>query len=221
VLGNLHTLAQEFLFYLEVERGFSKRTAEAYDGDLAQFMKHLQAIGLELTPADVTVDAVRSWMIAMHERGLSNSSIARHLAGLRSFWKFLRFKGIVVSDVPFQVTAPKRHRSLPVYLGAEDLQRLLDAALQQRVAFCAFRDFAVLATFIYAGLRRGELLSLKVSDVDLTEGTLRVVAGKGNKTRVVPMVPELQDMVLPTGVRRKLRCLSAQLWTCTLRGSAT
>ncbi len=195
MIGNLHTLVQEFLFYLEVERGYSKRTAEAYEGDLAKFLRHLEDTGLGLTPDDVTVDAVRSWMVSMHQRGLSNASIGRHLAGLRSFWKFLRFKGTVVSDVPFQVTAPKRHRPLPIYLGPEDLKRLLDATLHQRVAYCAFRDFAVMSTLIFAGLRRGEIINLKVTDIDLTEDTLRVVAGKGNKTRVIPIVPELHAAI--------------------------
>ena len=191
--GNLDTLVQDFLLYLEAERGCSKLTVKAYCADLRDFLAHLATAGAPATPASVTVGAVRSWILAMHGRGLCGNSVARRLAALRSFWRYLRASGVVAEDVLVRIATPRRERPLPVYLGPEDLQRLLDAALRQRTAFCAFRDHAVLATFIYAGLRRGELLHLRTSDVDLEQGILRVVAGKGRKTRLVPMVRELQQ----------------------------
>jgi len=71
------------------------------------------------------------------------------------------------------------------------LSSLLDAALKQRTAFCAFRDYAIIATFIYTGVRRGELLNLRLGDVDAEAKALRVERGKGRKTRIIPMVEEL------------------------------
>ena len=70
---------------------------------------------------------------------------------------------------------------------------MLDATLEQRTVFCAFRDYAVMATFVYTGVRRGELLNLKVGDADLGTRTLRIVRGKGKKTRIIPMVDELKQ----------------------------
>jgi site-specific recombinase XerD len=92
-----------------------------------------------------------------------------------------------------QISSPKREKTVPVYLGKESLQKLLDATLQQRTEYCAFRDYAIMATFIYSGLRRGELLGLKMSDVGLETGSLRVVDGKGKKSRVIPMHGKLRE----------------------------
>ena len=99
-----------------------------------------------------------------------------------------------------KVHAAKRQRSLPQYLSASELRTLLDAVIGQRNTFSAFRDYAIMATFVYTGLRRMELLNLKIADVDLAEGALRIVSGKGGKTRVIPIVAELRRP-WPTGSR--------------------
>lgn len=192
--GNLDTLAEQFLLYLQAERGCTKTTAQAYRADLRDFFRHLDSCGV-YSPGAITVHVVRSWVIAMHSRGLCNNSVARRLAALRSFWHYLMLQGVVGEDVPGQVATPRRERPLPTYLGPDELQRLLDAALDQRTAFCAFRDHAIIATFIFAGLRRGELLELKVRDVDLAEATLRVASAKERKSRIIPLVQELEAAI--------------------------
>jgi len=217
VQGNLDTLAREFLLYLQAERGCTRATAQAYQADLRDFFRHLSDIGVTPTVEEISVDVVRSWVIAMHQRGLCNNSVARRLAALRSFWRYLMIKGLTAEDVPGQVATPRRERSLPAYLGSEELRRLLDAALQQRTAFCAFRDYAIIATFVYAGLRRGELLNLRVADIDLAESTLRVVSGKGRKTRIIPMVPEL-NQALEDWLQMRAKFASGYLFV-TVRGN--
>ena len=191
----MDTLAQEFLLYLQAERGCSHLTAAAYRSDLQQFLMHLQENYPVSKPDEVTVDMVRSWIVGMHHRGLSNNSVARRICALKSFWKYVCEQDLASPMVMGKVSTPGREKTLPLYLNKDDLRKLLDAALQQRTAFCAFRDHAIMATFIYGGLRRGELLNLKVGDVDLSEGTLWVVRGKGKKTRIIPMVDELKRAI--------------------------
>ena len=193
--STMDTLAQEFLLYLQAEKGCSPLTAKAYESDLSQFFAHLQENFTVNDPSDITVEMVRSWIVCMHARGLCNNSVARRISSLKSFWKYLCYNDLASPAVMTNVSTPRREQTLPVYLGKESLQKLLDAALQQRTEYCAFRDYAIMATFIYAGLRRGELLNLKISDVDLGARTLRVVQAKGNKTRIIPLVEELCEAI--------------------------
>lgn len=191
----LDTLAQQFLLYLQAERGCSLLTASAYRSDLKSFLKHLVTTFDVVAPTGITVEMVRSWIVSMHERGLCANSVARRVAAFKSFWKYLCESDLASPTLLLKVRVPKRERTLPQYLTTDELRALLDAALSQKNAFSAFRDYAILATFIYAGLRRAELLNLRLVDVDLTARTLRVVSGKGRKTRVVPVVDELRDAI--------------------------
>lgn len=189
----LDTLAQQFLLYLQAERGCSPLTAAAYRTDLNSFFKHLQTTFDVERHDDITVEMVRSWIVSMHGRGLSANSTARRVAGFKSFWKYLCENDLASPVLLLKVHAPKRQRNLPRYLSAGELRSLLDAAIGQGNAYSAFRDYAILATFVYTGLRRMELLNLRIADVDLGEGAVRIVSGKGGKTRVIPIVAELRE----------------------------
>jgi len=193
--GILYTLAEEYLLYLQAEKGCSPLTASAYRSDLTQFFTHLQQVYQLTEPTGITVEMVRSWIVSMHQRGLCNNSVARRICSVKGFWKYLCEKELVSPIVMAKISTPRRERSLPTYLNAGELRALLKAALSQRTAFCAFRDYAIMATFIYTGVRRGELLNLRLGDVDAEAKALRVERGKGRKTRIIPMVEELIEAV--------------------------
>ena len=189
--GILFTLAQDFLQYLEAERGRSRLTTSSYGSDLRLFFTHLEADGQADEAASVNLQNARSWIVQMHRRGLSSNSVARRVCALKSFARFLHDQGHLELDGLARLQCPTRERTLPTYLTQEELKRLLDAALQQRCAYGAFRDYAMVSVLVFTGIRRGELLRLRVSDADLGECTLRVTKGKGNKTRIVPLVAEV------------------------------
>lgn len=189
----MDTLTREFLLYLQAEKGCSPLTASAYRSDLRQFAALLQRDYGVTDPAKITTDMVRAWIVAMHQRGLTNSSVARRVCSLKSFWRYLSDRDLVAPAVLLRISTPRRVRNLPVHLNEDELRRLLDAAVAQRTARCAFRDYAILATFIYAGLRRAELLNLRLGDLDFIGHVLRVNRGKGRKSRVIPMVEELEQ----------------------------
>jgi len=190
VQGKLYSLAEEFLLYLEAERGCSPLTITSYRSDLTQFFTHLQHVG---EPDEVTalgLSQARSWVVAMHRAGLSPNSVCRRASALKSFCRYLHDQDYIDRNEIARLTAPARVRTLPNHFNEDELKDLLDAALNQRVAYNAFRDFAMLSVLLFTGIRRGELLALRLGDVNLSDRTLRVRCGKGKRTRIVPLVDE-------------------------------
>ena len=191
----LNTLAQDFFVYLEAERGCSPLTTTAYRSDLSQLFAFMQQTGRALRPSELITQVVREWIVQMRRDGLGPNTIGRHIYALRSFWSYLLDCELVAHDPLRRVSVPKRPQRLPNYLTSDEVQQLLDAAANSRTEYCRRRDYAIIATFAFTGIRRGELLNLRLDDVDLTEGMLRVEAGKGNKTRLIPLVAEVVEAI--------------------------
>lgn len=189
----IEPLHEEFLAYLEVERGHSPLTIGAYRSDARLSAGALDEMGAEPNLESLTSQVVRQYIAWMRRRGMRPSSIARRICSLRSFWKYLRDTGYVTHDPFFRVATPKKEPRPPVYLSADELARLLEAAERQSSIFLSFRDKAVLATLVFTGMRRGELLNLRVTSVDFEGQKLVVEKGKGNKTRVLPLALPLQE----------------------------
>jgi len=185
------TLYEEFLSYLDLERAYSPLTIIAYRSDGRLFLRYLQ--GAQHQPSLEAVDrnTVRGYIAWLSREGLKANSIARRLHSLRSFWTYVRDNGYTDRDPFLRVSVPKRGRPLPVYLSADECTALLRAAERQSSALFAFRDRAILSLLVFTGLRRSELLALRLSSVDLGEGTLRVESGKGRKARLLPLAHQL------------------------------
>jgi len=190
VQETLTTLAQDFLVYLEAERGCSPLTITAYQSDLSQLFEFMQQIGVAPIPSDVTTSLIHSWVVHMKRRDLSGSTIRRHVYALKSFWTFLLDFDHVSHDPTRRVATPKRRKGLPNYLNEDELRLLIAAAADHRVDYCRRRNRAIIATFAFTGVRRGELLSLRLPDVDLIDQTVRIEDGKGGKTRILPLLDD-------------------------------
>jgi len=178
---------EEFLAYLDLEANRSPQTVTAYASDFRQFLLCLTETDREPVGEAIDRQTIRQYVAWLRRRGLSVTSICRRLASLRSFWRFLGDNGYTDRDPFVRVSIPKRARSLPVALSAPEAQALLQAAERQPSIYRAFRDRAALSVLLFTGLRRAELLALRLPDVDLGEGTLRIEHGKGDKTRLVPL----------------------------------
>jgi len=190
----MDTAISDFVLYLEAERGYSTHTCRAYRSDLRLFCGFMaEGVGATGT-GDVTTQVVRAWIVSMKGDGLTNSTIARRVHALRSFWRYLTDNELVEHDPLRRITAPKKERKLPQYLRADELRAILDAAQKHHVACIAFRDYAIMAVMVYTGIRKGELIGLKLGDLDLVDGLLRV-HGKRGKWRVVPLADELCSAV--------------------------
>ena len=190
-----------WLGYLGAERRMSGKTLEAYERDARQFLAFLAAhLGgapslkrlAKLTPADV-----RAFMAARRAEGAGNRSLMRGLAGARSFARFLERNGKGKVAALTAVRAPKAPKTLPKPLPASAAKRMIDTELragEAREPWIIARDAAVLALLYGAGLRISEALGLKVKDFTAGADAL-TVTGKGNKTRMVPLLPQVAKLI--------------------------
>jgi integrase/recombinase XerC len=192
-----------WLAHLGAERRMSPKTVEAYGRDARQFLAFLvEHLGgaptlkqlARLTPADV-----RAFLAARRGDGIAGRSLMRSLAGIRSFARFLEREGKGQVGALAAVRAPKVAKSLPKPLLAADATRLADADLragEEREPWILARDAAVLALLYGSGLRISEALGLKRREMpEPGQGDVITVTGKGNKQRMVPVLPQVIQAV--------------------------
>ena len=189
-----------WLRFLGAEKRMSPKTLEAYERDAGQFLDFLgHHLGgapslkqlAKLTPADV-----RAFMAACRAKGLSSRSLMRVLAGARSFGRFLERNGKGKVGALSAVRAPKVAKTLPKPLTIATAKRIADTELragEEREPWIIARDAAVLALLYGSGLRISEALSLKRKDAGAHDAI--TVTGKGNKTRMVPVLPQVAKSI--------------------------
>ena len=182
----MRTAIARFLQFLAVERNASAYTVKSYREDLSALADYLtEAHGGRLpSPGDVTVFDLRGYVAALHESGYAKTSIARHLASLRGFFRFGQREGWAETNPAKPLRNPRKGRSLPHFLSAEDIGRLLSAPPADQPM--GLRDRAILETMYSAGLRVSEVVGLDDGDLDFDAAILRV-RGKGRKERLSPV----------------------------------
>ena len=201
---------EAYLLYLQAERAASPHTLKNYAIDLQQFRTFLGASGcsqsepgvsgstglttglaerggalrraIDLTEIDSL--AIRAFVADLHRRGIARSSIARKLATLRSFFRYLCREGVLQANPAKLVSTPKLPKRLPAHLTVDEVDRLLASPGNQEAPDT--RDQAILELFYASGIRLSELVGLDEQDLDLREGLIKV-KGKGNKERIVPV----------------------------------
>jgi integrase/recombinase XerD len=185
----LATPVERFLDYLAVERGLSRHTVDAYRRDLRRYQIYLGDRGVD-DPTRAIEEDIAGFVADLSAseygdgRRYRPSSVARALAAVRSFHRFLVLEGETKTDPAEGVARPKVPRSLPKPLTVDEVAALVAAPGEDGPL--ALRDRALLETLYGAGLRISELVALDVDDVDLDEGSVRAL-GKGSKERIVPL----------------------------------
>jgi integrase/recombinase XerC len=190
-----------WLEHLASERRMSAKTCEAYGRDVVQFLRFMaEHLGgrvtlarlAKLSPADV-----RAFMAARRGEGIAGRSLMRALAGVRSFARFLERRGRGKVGALAAVRAPKIARTLPKPLPVGDARRVSDPDLragEEQEPWILARDAAVLALLYGSGLRISEALGLRRLDAS-APGDVLVVNGKGNKSRMVPLLPQVSELI--------------------------
>ncbi len=192
-----------WLAHLRAERRLSPKTSEAYARDLRQFLEFLaEHRGARVTLksfAAIEASDVRAFMANRRADEIASRSLMRTLAGLRSFGRFLEREGKGKVGALSAIRAPKIGKSLPKPLAVTAAKRLADAderAGDDREPWIWARDAAVMALLYGSGLRISEALGLKRRDVPAPgEGDVLVVTGKGNKTRMVPVLQNVLGLI--------------------------
>jgi integrase/recombinase XerC len=196
-------LVQQFLDYLQLEKHFSDYTVKSYGADLIQYGQFLAGeigqhnaepplnVVFPETPASIDEKhakaeplQIREFLAYLYAQNYTKSTTARKLATLRSFYKFLIRKNLVQTNPLATIRTPKQEKRLPKCLDLEQVQKLLDAPGDGDLL--AARDKAMLEVLYASGIRVSELVELKLEDIDLQEGVLRVT-GKGRKDRLTPI----------------------------------
>ena len=183
----LTDLTLEFLAALELERGLSRNTLEAYRSDLQQYGVFLSARGrdpLQVTPADLAAFVSELADGTEGRRPLAPATLQRKIACLRSFYRHLRREQIIDHDPTAELRPPRSRGRLPKVLTRDEVNRLLAQPAGNSPA--ALRDRALLETMYACGLRASEAITLELSELDLEAGMLRA-RGKGSKERLVPI----------------------------------
>jgi integrase/recombinase XerC len=194
----------EFLTHLGLEKNASDKTVKSYREDLTQALafardRHKKA---HVSPADWNTRLLRAFVAWLHENGYSKSTIARRLAAVRSFGKFLCREGLLSENPARSLRGPRPDRKLPHFLTLADVKKLLDAPKEHNWA--GRRDRAILETLYSAGIRVSELVGLDLVDADLNDGIV-IVRGKGKKERLALLGPRATAAISAWLIDRQTR----------------
>ncbi|MEM6398229.1 MAG: site-specific tyrosine recombinase XerD [Bacteroidota bacterium] len=176
-----------FKAYLELERGRSAHTINAYAADLRKLPQYLQLRSFDLGPTQIERMHLDDFLAYLHELGLAPRSQARLVSALRTFFQFLLEEELIDNDPTELLRPPKIGRKLPAVLDHDEVQSILAAIDLSKTA--GHRDRAMLETLYACGLRVSELTGLQLDNVKWDRGLVRVI-GKGNKERYVPIGEE-------------------------------
>ncbi|MDR1193049.1 MAG: tyrosine recombinase [Peptococcaceae bacterium] len=177
----------QFYFYLQDEKNLSGLTLQSYNKDWNSFLGWLESRGEETALLDVEkIDeaAVRHYLYHLNQKGLARTTINRHLAAMKSFYKFMLRKNHLAQNPLQGLSMGKAPRRLPHYLDFEEITRVIESPDEETEA--GLRDRAIMEVLYGSGLRVSELVGLTVEDIDLSAGWVRVM-GKGGRQRVAPL----------------------------------
>lgn len=185
----IETYIKQFIHYIEVERGFSPRTIEAYKHDLNKFVDFLLGFN-KRTINKISKTDIRQFLSELAKNGFKkpNSEItrARKLSSIKSFFKYLTREEILKINPASDIEAPKIPEKEPCYLTQDEYQKLLLTVKRTATPYYQFRDLAIITVFLGTGIRLSELVGLTINSVEFDERTIKVT-GKGNKERIIPL----------------------------------
>lgn len=190
-----------FISYLSLEKNYSVHTVKAYQKDIEEFAAFSLA-EYEIENIDeVDYGIIRSWIVSLVNNSISNRTINRKVASLKAFYRFLQRIEKIQTNPLAQHKALKTSKKIEVPFSEQEMQNVLQQ-LSFAEDFEGRRDKLMIELLYTTGIRRAELINLKISDVDLRGNTIRVL-GKRNKERIVPLLSSTKDLFLDYFDERK------------------
>ncbi|MBN1142879.1 MAG: site-specific tyrosine recombinase XerD [Bacteroidales bacterium] len=170
--------------FLKIEKSLSKNSVTAYLSDLDKLKAFLDVRNLDLKPEEITYDILKDFLVWVNELGMNPRSQARLVSGIRSFFRYLLIDERITEDPASLLEAPRPGRKLPVVLSIEEIDRIIAAIDLSKNE--GHRNKAIIETLYSCGLRVSELIELKITNLNFSEGFIKVT-GKGSKERLVPI----------------------------------
>ncbi len=186
---------RQFLRYIELERRYSKHTVSSYMTDLDQFSHFLADLhdGRDVSWKHIDKKHIRYFLMDLQEKNIGRRSIARKVAVIKSFFKYLEKTGFISDNIAASIHMPRFDKKLPAYLTESEVLQVLN--MPAGSSFKAVRDRAVLELFYSSGLRLSELINLRLENLILRENAIRVI-GKGKKERYLPINKHARQRLL-------------------------
>ncbi|MDI9585053.1 MAG: tyrosine-type recombinase/integrase [Acidobacteriota bacterium] len=184
-------LVDLFVDHLRTERGASEATVTAYRSTLARLVGFLGREGETPDFEDVTTAVLRRFAASLKAAGAANSSVARHVHAIRSFWRFVVETYDLGTNASLPLRAPKPDHRIPAVLSLDECQALIDACERNHYRVYRVRDRVLVKLMCVVGLRRSEVIALRVCDYDRPGRAITVAMSKGRKSRLVPIPGDL------------------------------
>jgi len=191
----LNDLFDRFIAYATLERCLEPNTVKWYQSGFKLFCKYLRYKVLATTIDALTTENLRNFLVSRRQQGNSPKTILNLLQSLKSFCTYLVKKGLLINN-PFEgIEKPKLKRKLPEFLDEEEARELLKVCIDTKLYYktARVRNIAIVALFLFTGIRRKELLNLKLNDLNLERGSIKVSAK--NKERLVPLNETVVDFL--------------------------
>lgn len=182
-----------FKAYLKLEKSLSGNSVEAYLSDVAKLTQYLEIAENVKDPKKIEQDDLRQFIQWINELGMTPTSQARILSGIKAFYKYLLMEDEIQEDPTELVEAPRTARKLPDFLNDDEVDDLTKAIDRSKPE--GDRNYAIIETLYGCGLRVSELVNLLLTNLHLDEGYIRVI-GKGNKERLVPITSHASKAIL-------------------------
>ncbi|AXT60701.1 integrase [Aquimarina sp. AD10] len=181
----------EFLDYLLLEKKYSEHTVKAYKTDLSSFLMFYQNEYENTLLAEANYQQIRSWIVSLVDTGVSNRSINRKVSSLKTYYKFLLKIDQIESNPLAKHHALKSPKKLQIPFSVKEVEEVLDNFVDNE-DFESVRDKLIVELFYATGIRRIELVGLKMTDIDLANMQIKVM-GKRSKERYLPLLPSVSE----------------------------
>ena len=178
-----------FLDYLQLEKKYSVHTITAYESDLCTFQEFIQRTFDQDDISSVNYSQIRSWIVVLSESGISNRTINRKISSLKAYYRFLLKTGQIEFSPLVKHRALKTSKKVQIPFSEDEIVQVLESIDDS--TFEGIRDRFIVELFYSTGIRRIELIDIKVSDLDLDGCTLKVL-GKRNKERYIPLIGSIK-----------------------------
>lgn len=189
----MENFKNKFYDYLLLEKNYSQHTVTAYINDIAFFESFLSNEFEDDNLLLINYNQIRSWIVSLSDDGISNASINRKVSSLKSFYKFLLKTKQIDTSPLLKHKALKAPKKIQIPFSEKELDMVLNQIMYKE-GFEGVRDKLIVDLFYTTGIRRTELINLKIQNVDLSNKTIKVI-GKRNKERIIPILTIIEEQI--------------------------